>query len=116
MRERETRQRKWSRKFFNLKIATWNCYSFSKERYDFCKSLQCDVLALTELHNKQHLIEESTFWTASQTADTHTQGPKQGKCKDPTAGVTIHHTMLHKPDLPVTNLVVTPTGDPVWQY
>ena len=81
--------RKWSRKWHNLKIATWNCYSLSRERFEFCKTLRYDVLALTELHNLQHKFPESKLWITSAIAEKHESGPKQGKSKDPAAGVAI---------------------------
>ena len=39
--------------------------SLSKERYDFCKRLGFDILVLTELHNRQHMIPQSELWILS---------------------------------------------------
>ena len=76
----------WSRKWHNLKFACWNCWSYSNERHAFSKSLGYDVLALTELHNKQNNPNfASDSWIPSAQAEVD----EQGKCKDPAAGVAI---------------------------
>ena len=36
-----------------LKMTTWNCHSLTFERYNYCRDLGYDVLALTELWHKQ---------------------------------------------------------------
>ena len=82
-------QKKWSQKWRQLKITTWNCYSLSRERYDYCKKLHYDVLALTELHNLQNKIPDSKLWITSEVAEKFKSGPKQGKCSDPATGVAI---------------------------
>ena len=48
---------KWSKKYFQAKIGTWNCWSMSNERYHYCKGLQYDILGLTELHNTQAKVQ-----------------------------------------------------------
>ena len=69
----------------NLRIVCWNCWSYSNERHAYCKSLKYDILALTELRNKQNNPNfNSKFWIPSAQAET-----KQGKCTDPAAGVAI---------------------------
>ena len=45
-------KKQWSKDWFNLLFACWNCFSLSRNRYEFCKGLGYDVLALTELHNQ----------------------------------------------------------------
>lgn len=79
----------WSRKWRNLKFTTWNCFSLSKERYDFCKWLNFDILALTELHNKQNKFPHSQGWIPSACAGNYETVPKQGKYTEPATGVTI---------------------------
>ena len=64
----------------------------SRERYEFCKTLNYDVLALTELHNLQHNLKpapDPKLWIPSATAGVHKSGPKKGKYTDPAAGVAI---------------------------
>ena len=39
----------WSEDHPNLKIATWNTRSLTFERFNYCKDLKYDVLAVTEL-------------------------------------------------------------------
>ena len=56
---------------------------------NYCKTLHYDVLALTELHNLQHIIPDSKLWITSAAVGVHKHGPKQGKCVDPATGVTI---------------------------
>ena len=76
----------WSKKWHNLRIACWNCWSYSNERHAFCKSLGYDVLALTELHNKQNNPNfSSDLWVPS----AQTQTDAQGKYTDSAAGVAI---------------------------
>ena len=74
------------KKWHNLRFATWNCWSYSNERHDYCKSLGYDVLVLTELHNKQnHPNFASDLWIPS----AQTEVDEQGKCIDQAAGVAI---------------------------
>ena len=76
----------WSKKWHNLRFACWNCWSYSNERHAYCKSLRYDVLALTELHNKQNNSNFlSDFWVPSAQAAVDAQG----KSTDPAAGVAI---------------------------
>ena len=79
----------WSKRWRNLKIATWNCFSLSKERKSYCESLGYDILALTELRNKQQMFEHCKNWIPSATAPNYKAGPKQGQSSDPAAGVAI---------------------------
>ena len=75
----------WSRKWHNLRMTCWNCWSYSNERHAFCKSLGYDVLALTELHNKQNNLNfSSDLWVPSAQAAFDKQ-----KCTDSAAGVAI---------------------------
>ena len=76
----------WSRNWFNLTFACWNCFSYSHERHKFCKSLGYDVLVLTELHNKQNKFPQSKIWVTSADAEIDKD---TGKCTDSAAGVAI---------------------------
>ena len=59
--------------------------SYSYERHDYCKLLQCDILGLTELHNLQEQKRfQSRTWVHSAPAPK-----KEGKSTDPAAGVAI---------------------------
>ena len=79
-------KKKWSKKFFQAKFATWNCWSLSNERYHYCKELNYDILGLTELHNTQANAQfKSKRWIHSAPAKVN----EQGKCSDPAAGVAI---------------------------
>ena len=73
---------KWSKNWFNLLFACWNCFSLSNKRLQFCKTLDYDVLALTELYNVSktkfknhhfglrprtpHLMKKKIVWTQRQ--------------------------------------------------
>ena len=72
----------WS---FYLKFATWNCWSYSNERHESCKTLGYDILALTELHNKQNNFPASKTWLPSANAPLN----EQGEITDKAAGVAI---------------------------
>ena len=77
---------KWSKKYFQAKIGTWNCWSMSNERYHYCKGLQYDILGLTELHNTQAKVQfQHKTWIHSAPAAIDAND----KCIDPAAGVTI---------------------------
>ena len=52
---------KWSNKFPNLTMATWNTRSLTFERFQYCLRQNYDVLALTELWRNQ-----ANFQTASK--------------------------------------------------
>ena len=49
----------------DLLLGTWNCFSYSNERHEYCKSLGYDVLDLRELHGKQLEVEQSKSWVVS---------------------------------------------------
>ena len=80
-----TKFKSWSKNWHNLRLGCWNCWSLSNERYAYCKSLGYDVLALTELHNKQtNKNFNSELWVPSA------QGAiENGKQQDSAAGVAI---------------------------
>ena len=86
MKKEKKNKKTWSKKFFQAKIGTWNCWSLSNERYQYCKELHYDILGLTELHNNQAKAQfQSKLWIHSAPAEVDTQG----KCSDPAAGVVI---------------------------
>ena len=53
-KRRRNRKRPWSQQFANLTMATWNTRSMTRERFDYCKNLGYDVLAVTELWRSQN--------------------------------------------------------------
>ena len=60
-------------------MATWNTRSLTFERLQYCKSLDYDVLAITELWRRQHLYQcKSTQFTTSSPI-IHTKGPNKSK-------------------------------------
>ena len=86
MKEKKKKKKnKWSTKFSQIQIGVWNCWAISNERYQYCKSLNYDILGLTELHNgqtKKHFQDRR--WVCSAQAPT-----QDGKSIDPAAGVAI---------------------------
>ena len=86
MKKTKKNKNKWSKKYFQALIGTWNCWSLSNERYQYCKELNYDILGLTELHNAQAKVQfKDKTWIHSAPAEVDTQG----KCSDPAAGVAI---------------------------
>ena len=88
-RTRNRKKRKiWSTEHQNLTMATWNTRSMTVERYDYCKNMGYDVLAVTELWRTQDKFTNHTNeFTVSATA----RG-KNGNLRnenDPAAGVGI---------------------------
>ena len=82
----------WSSKFRNLRIATWNCRSLTKNRISYCESLRYDVLVLTELWRNQskHQRKDRSF-TISEPILIK-KGPRKGQKRFPddrAAGVAI---------------------------
>ena len=84
MKKPKKNKKKWSNKFYQAKIGTWNCWSLSNERYQYCESLNYDILGLTELHNAQTKFQ-GRRWICSAAAELN----KEGKSTDPAAGVAI---------------------------
>ena len=86
MKKTNKNKRKWSTKFFQALIGVWNCWSLSNERYNYCESLNYDILALTELHNNQAKEQyQGRRWVRSARAEVD----ENGKSCDPAAGVAI---------------------------
>ena len=84
--KRHKKKIKWSRKHEDALLGFWNPWGYSKERHDYSKSLNIDILGLGELHNKHDCKEfESKRWIRSEVAEKD----KQGNCNDPAAGVAI---------------------------
>ena len=52
-KKRRQKRKEWSKKFANLTMATWNTRSMTSERFEYCKSLGYDILAVTELWRTQ---------------------------------------------------------------
>ena len=53
-----------------MKIGFWNPWSYSNERHEYCKSLNYDILGLTELHNKQNIKEEIDLYNLCENTDS----------------------------------------------
>ena len=87
-RQKKRARRKWSKLQPNLKFTTWNCRSLTRERFNYCQSLNYDVLCLTELWRNQEKFHTVTKrWTCSATIKG-----KNGNLLntgDPAAGVGI---------------------------
>ena len=88
-RKRNRKKRKqWSSEYANLTMATWNTRSMTVERYDYCKNLGFDVLAVTELWRTQDkFTTHSNEFTVSATVRDKNGNLKNDK--DPAAGVGI---------------------------
>ena len=69
-------------------MATWNTRSMTVERYEYCKNLGYDVLAVTELWRKQDKFTNRTneFTVSATVKDKH--GNLRND-QDPAAGVGI---------------------------
>ena len=88
-RNRTRKKRKqWSTEHANLTMATWNTRSMTVERYEYCKNLGYDVLAVTELwRNQDKFTNHSNEFTVSATAKDKYGNLRNDK--DPAAGVGI---------------------------
>ena len=72
--------------------ATWNTRSLTHERYEYCKSLGYDILAITELWRNQSKYQKRTKEFIVSEAMYIQKGPNKGKKrfpKDSAAGVGI---------------------------
>ena len=78
--------REWSNR---LSMATWNARSMTKSRFDYCRDLGYDVLAITEMWNTAaNYATGNVDWTYSKRAlDPETHKPIFPD--DPAAGVGI---------------------------
>ena len=69
-----------------LKIATWNTRSLTYERFQYCTSLQYDILAITELWRNQTKFQtrsQKFIVSAPRIPKTIPKGPKKGKIRFP---------------------------------
>ena len=66
-------RRDWSKRFPGLRMACWNTRSMTNERFNYCKELGYDVLAVSELWRTQEkFTSRSVEFTTSATArDKH---------------------------------------------
>ena len=86
--KRQRKKKTWSATVENLSMATWNTRSMTHERYDFCKSMGYDVLAVCELWRTQEKFTTRTNeFTISATARDKHVNLVNGN--DPAAGVGI---------------------------
>ena len=86
MKKRKKNKRKWSKLHYQAKIGCWNPWSYSFERHDYCKSLQYDILGLTELHNLQ---QQKRFQDRTWICSAQAEQDKEGRSTDPATGVAI---------------------------
>ena len=78
----------WSKMEPQLRMATWNSRSLTQERFQYCKNLQFDVLALTELWRSAEKFADVTCqWTFSAAEKDASGNPKFPE--DRAAGVGI---------------------------
>ena len=78
--------RAWNKNYTNVRMACWNPWGFSNERFNYCLALNYDVLGLTELHNVQNKkIWKCKRWITSMDAPID----EQGKLQDSASGVGI---------------------------
>ena len=69
-----------------MKMACWNPWGICNERLNYCKSLDFDILGLTELHNVHNKkCWQKKYWISSADADVD----ENGHCQDPASGVAI---------------------------
>ena len=66
-----------------LKIATWNTRSLTYERFQYCTSLQYDILAITELWRNQSKFQTRSKKFIVSAPKTIPKGPKKGKIRFP---------------------------------
>lgn len=55
--KRRRRRKSWSKDYAHFTMATWNTRSMTRERFECCKSLGYDVLAVTEQWRTQNIHE-----------------------------------------------------------
>ena len=73
----------WSNQHPNLRMTTWNTRSLTFERIEYCKSLNYDILAITELWRKQSKFQcKDTSFIAAE-PKLIKKGPKKGKRRFP---------------------------------
>ena len=73
-------------------ISTWNTRSLTYERYNYCKSLNYDVLAITELWRNQGKYQNNSNEFLVSEPKIIKSGPRKGEKRfpnDPAAGVGI---------------------------
>ena len=73
----------WSNKFPNLTMGTWNTRSLTFERMQYCKGLNIDILAITELwRNQSKFVKKDKSFIISS-PKLITTGPKKGHVRYP---------------------------------
>ena len=76
----------WNKHYDQIKMACWNPWGLCNERFNYCMSLNFDVLGLSELHMVQNKnLRKCSRWIASEDAKVDAQGA----CLDPASGVGI---------------------------
>ena len=87
IRPKKKKKGYWSKKWLNqIKIGFWNPMSYSYERHNYCKTLNYDILGLTELHNAQ---VQNRFKGHTWIHSAATVTDENNKSTDPAVGVAI---------------------------
>ena len=75
----------WNKNYTGLKMACWNPWGLCNERFNFCMTMDYDVLGLTELHN----VQNKKGWKGRRwiTCDDSEIDALTGKTNDPASGV-----------------------------
>ena len=76
----------------SFSVVTWNPSILTKDRFEYCKTLGYDVLALTELWQNQSRFQTRSKRFIVSEPNLHKHGPNEGKPRypnDPAAGVGI---------------------------
>ena len=87
----------WSKDHAKLKIGTWNTRSLTYERFDYCKSLQFDVLAITELWRNQQKYQDNSMTFIVGEANTDKNGnPRYPNDRAAGVGIILSQTAQQK--------------------
>ena len=82
----------WSSTHPGLHMATWNTRSMTYDRFQYCKSLNYDILALTELWRRQSKFQNKSKSFLASEPNIINEGPRKGQLRFPddrVAGVGI---------------------------
>ena len=87
----------WSKDHLNLKIGTWNTRSLTFERFNYCKSLHYDVLAITELwRNQQKFQDNSTAFIVGEAKTGNDGAPRFPNDRAAGVGILLSATAQQK--------------------
>ena len=95
--KRRRRKKSWSKQHEHLTMATWNTRSMTRERFEYCKSLGYDILAVTELWRSQNkFTSRSNEFTVSATVKDKHGNLKNPKDKAAGVGIILSHRAQNK--------------------